>query len=149
MTRPERREHVEHPVEPTAASSATVEAVDVLLNDGSVPVPDRVGVAGYVDFAVSVSAVDGVTVVHVSGDLDCFSAPRLRAALTELVDDVPRQVILDVADTHFIDSTGLGVLVGGAKRVRQSGGDLVLRSPSASTRRLLEITGVTRLFEIV
>jgi anti-sigma B factor antagonist len=49
----------------------------------------------------------------------------------------------------FIDSTGLGVIVGTLKRLREGGGDLVLRSPSRSTRKVLEITGLTRIVEIV
>ena len=90
-----------------------------------------------------------MTIVRVSGDLDCYSAPELRTALLTLVADGPRQVVVDVGGTNFIDSTGLGVLVSGVRRLRDGGGDMVLRSPNALTRRLFEITGVTKLFEIV
>jgi anti-sigma B factor antagonist len=112
---------------------------------------DRTDVPGYVDFSVSVTAGDGEAVVHVRGDLDCYAAPRLRAVLSEVeaAADGPRRIVLDVGQTNFMDSTGLGVLVGGVRRLRLGGGDMVLRSPSPSTRRLLEITGVTKLFEIV
>lgn len=103
---------------------------------------------GYLDFVVSVDADDGATVVKVSGDLDCFSSPRLRAVLVELADG-PRTVILDVADTDFIDSTGLGVVVGGLNRFRQQGGDMVLRSPSPMATRLFEVTGVIKLLKVV
>jgi len=53
-----------------------------------------------------------------------------------------------VARTEFIDSTGLGVLVGGVKRLRQQGGDMVVRSPSPMTARLFEVTGVHKLFQV-
>ncbi|HVL06461.1 MAG TPA: STAS domain-containing protein [Acidimicrobiales bacterium] len=108
---------------------------------------DRTTVPGYLDFAVSVSTADDVTVVAVSGDLDCYTAPKLRAVLLDLADG-PRKVILDVASSDFIDSTGLGVVVGGLKRFRQQGGDMVVRSPSMMTSRLFEVTGVIKLFEV-
>lgn len=108
---------------------------------------DRTTVPGYLGFAVSVSAAEDVTVVEVRGDLDCYTAPKLRAVLLELADG-PRKVILDVGGSDFIDSTGLGVLVGGLKRFRQQGGDMVVRAPSPTTRRLFEVTGVNKLFEV-
>lgn len=90
---------------------------------------------------------DDATVVEVRGDLDCYTAPKLRAVLVELADG-PRKVILDIASSDFIDSTGLGVLVGGLQRLRQQGGDMVVRSPSPMTARLFEMTGVIKLFEV-
>ena len=108
---------------------------------------NRTTVPGYLDFAVSVSSAEDATVVAVRGDLDCYTAPKLRAVLLELADG-PRKVILDVGSSDFIDSTGLGVLVGGLKRFRQQGGDMVVRSPSPMTARLFEVTGVIKLFEV-
>ena len=110
---------------------------------------DRSTVPGYLEFDVSVSHADGVAVVQVSGDLDCYTAPQLREALLRLVAEGSNQVILDVGRSSFIDSTGLGVLVGGLRRFRQEGGDMVLRSPTSTTITLLEVTGVIKLFEII
>jgi anti-sigma B factor antagonist len=109
---------------------------------------ERPTAPGYLDFAVSVTTEARTTIVEVRGDLDCYTAPRLRSVLFDLADG-PRAVVLDVAGTDFIDSTGLGVLVGGLKRFRQQGGDMVVRSPNAMTVRLFEVTGVSKLFEIV
>jgi anti-sigma B factor antagonist len=108
---------------------------------------DRTEIPGTIEFAVHVIAADEATVVQVHGDLDCYSAPQLRTVLTELADG-PRRVIVDVAGSTFIDSTGLGVLVGSLKRLEQRGGHMVLRSPSPLTARLFEVTGVNKLFEI-
>lgn len=108
---------------------------------------DRVAVPGAIGFAVAVVAVEDETVVRVEGDLDCYTAPQLRAVLLELADG-PRRVVIDVSGSTFIDSTGLGVLVGGLKRIREQGGHMVLRSPTPMTARLFEVTGVSRLFEI-
>ncbi len=109
---------------------------------------DRSAVPGYLDFDVSISHADGVAIVQVTGDLDCYTAPRLRAAMLELVAEGSNHVVLDVSKSSFIDSTGLGVLVGGLRRFRQEGGDMVLRSPTSTTITLLEVTGVIKLFEI-
>lgn len=106
-------------------------------------------VAGYLGFAVSVSLPDGGTgegIVRVTGDLDCYTSPELRTTLLELVAEGRRRVVLDIAGTNFVDSTGLGVLVGGARRFRQQGGDMVLRSPSPATVRLLHVTGLASVF---
>ena len=106
---------------------------------------NRTTVPGYLDFAVSVSAAEDATVVGVRGDLDCHTAPQLRAVLLALADG-PRTVIVDVGRSDFIDSTGLGVLVGGLKHLRQQGGDMAVRSPSPTTARMFEVTGVGKLF---
>ncbi len=103
---------------------------------------------GCLDFSVSVIALDGVATVRVAGELDAFTAPRLRTALCELEAQGARHVTLDIEGTRFVDSTGLSVLVGGLKRLRDTGGSLVVKSPNASTRRLFDITGLTRIFEI-
>ena len=109
---------------------------------------DRSTVPGYIGFEISVSRADGVVIVQVVGDLDCYTAPELRAVLLGLVADGSNEVVLDVGQSSFIDSTGLSVLVGGLRRLRQEGGDMVLRAPTPATIALLEITGVIKLFEI-
>jgi anti-sigma B factor antagonist len=121
----------------------------VVQVEESVPTGSKVGrssVPGHLEFGVSVDVTADVTVVSVVGDLDCHTAPKLRAVLVELAEE-PRHVVLDVGNSDFIDSTGLGVLVGGVKRFRQQGGDMVLRSLTPTTARLFEITGVIKLFE--
>ena len=103
---------------------------------------------GCLDFSVSVTATDGVATVKVAGELDAFTAPQLRTALCELEAQGARHVTLDIGGTQFVDSTGLSVLVGGLKRLRDTGGDLVVKSPTASTLRLFDVTGLTRIFDI-
>lgn len=110
---------------------------------------NRTSVPGYVDFAVSVLPVDGMATVRVIGDLDTHTAPRLRATFVGLVADGIRQVTVDLGETSFMDSTGLSVLVGGLKRLREHGGDMVVRSPSRATVRLFEMTGLDAVFTVV
>ena len=92
-------------------------------------------------FDVRASASDGVATVTVTGDLDCATAPRLRAAL-ERVGAVGQTVLVDLSGTEFMDCAGVGVLMRSQARLRQLRGDLVVGSPSGPVLRVLELTGV-------
>jgi anti-sigma B factor antagonist len=81
----------------------------------------------------------------ISGDVDIATAPSLREQLQRLD---ARNVVVDLSGVTFIDSTGLGVLVTALKRAREAGGQLTLRSPTRSTRKVLDITGLSQLVAI-
>ena len=75
----------------------------------------------------SVSSPDGDrTVVLVGGEIDVYTAPRLRELLIDLVNKNNYQLVVNMEKVEFLDSTGLGVLVGGLKRVRAHDGSLDL-----------------------
>ncbi len=88
------------------------------------------------------------TVIVVRGELDVYSAPRLREALVELVSEGHRKLIADLEGVEFLDSTGLGVLVGGLKRLRSNDGDLSLVCTQARVLKVFDITGLTGVFRI-
>ncbi len=100
------------------------------------------------EFGLLVNHTNGTASVVVSGELDMYTAPRLRQELVGLVAQGARQVTVDLEGVGFVDSTALGVLVGGLKRLRQLDGDLTLRSPSPRTLEVLEITGLTKVFTV-
>jgi len=87
-------------------------------------------------------------VVAVAGELDVATAPSLREELYRVIDRGVTKICVDLADMDFIDSTGLGVLVGALKRVKERDGTLELRSLPPSARRVFEITGLTQAFTI-
>jgi anti-sigma B factor antagonist len=87
-------------------------------------------------------------VLAVKGEIDVYSAPRLRERLVELVSEGHRQIIVDLEGVDFLDSTGLGVLVGGLKRLRTNGGDLSLVCTQPRILKVFEITGLTTVFSI-
>ena len=120
-----------------------------MANEHAVKVrDDRRSVPGFQDFAVTVLPAGGAATIRVTGDLDCHTAPQLRAVLAGVVVDGVRQVTLDLSGTPFMDSTGLSVVVGGLKRLREQGGNLVLEAPSPATLRLFEVTGLSSVFDI-
>ena len=91
---------------------------------------------------------DGIEVVDVEGEIDIYTAPRLRELLIDLVSQGSYQLIVNLDKVGFLDSTGLGVLVGGLKRVRAHDGSL---DPVCTRERILEIlriTGLTKVFGI-
>ena len=100
------------------------------------------------DLLVSVDERDGWAVVRASGDLDLTTAPRLREQVVKVVTGGQPRVVLDLQGVDFVDSTGLGVIVGLLKRTRGQGGDLRLVSTRPSLRKVLELTGIDRALEL-
>jgi anti-sigma B factor antagonist len=90
----------------------------------------------------------GVAVLAASGEIDVATAPELHDHLGKLLQDSPELLVVDLADVSFIDSTGLGVLVGAVRDVRAGGGDLRLVVTQPQIIRLLEITGLDEVFNI-
>ena len=86
------------------------------------------------------------TVLEVGGEVDVYTAPRLRERLVELVDAGARNVVVDLGRVDFLDSTGLGVLVGALKRVRTNDGELALVCTEPRILKVFEITGLTKVF---
>jgi anti-sigma B factor antagonist len=88
------------------------------------------------------------TVISVSGEIDVYTAPSLRERLNELVAAGCYDLIVDLAGVEFLDSTGLGVLVGGLKRVRSNDGTLRLVCAQEKILKVFRITGLTKVFLI-
>ena len=88
------------------------------------------------------------TVVQVTGEIDVYTAPLLREELASLIDAEHRDVVVDLTGVGFMDSTGLGVLVGALKKVRTLGGDLQLVISSEKVLKVFRITALTRVFTI-
>ncbi|MFL6204606.1 MAG: STAS domain-containing protein [Acidimicrobiales bacterium] len=94
------------------------------------------------DLVVQESDREGWAVVRASGDLDLTTAPRLRERVVKVVTGGQPHVVLDLQQVDFVDSTGLGVLVGLLKRTRSQGGDLRLVSTRLSLQKVLELTSL-------
>ena len=94
------------------------------------------------------SVVDGsVTTLAVSGEVDIETSPGLRSGIEKsLAPD--RHLIVDLTQVHFMDSTGLGVLVGGLNRARQVGASLSVVCVNTRVLKLFEMTGLLQTFAI-
>ena len=100
------------------------------------------------DLGLDVMEQNGRAVLSVRGEVDVYTAPQLREQLIQLVDAGNRNIVVDLEGVEFLDSTGLGVLVGGLKRVRSHDGDLALVCTQRRILKVLEITGLTKVFAI-
>ena len=88
------------------------------------------------------------SMVVVDGELDASTAPRLGANLHQLIDAGAPSITLDCTDLAFIDSQGLGVLVGVARRLRDAGGSLHLHNAGSQLRRVLQLTKLDQVFVV-
>ena len=100
-------------------------------------------------FALNVETNDERATVRVTGEVDLETSSALRSALLELANDGAQLVTVDLAETDFIDSTGLHALVVAMKQLRLHGGDLVLKSPSRNAARVLELSGLSTVVRIL
>jgi anti-sigma B factor antagonist len=91
---------------------------------------------------------DHWTVVTASGQLDVATAPSFRQDLIEAQYGGATQVVLDLTDVEFLDSFGIGVLVGAARRARTHGGAFVVVCGHERTRHVLEVAGVADLLGV-
>jgi len=88
------------------------------------------------------------SVTHVVGDLDMASAPALRATVLQQLDDGWTHLVLDLTGSDFIDSSGVGVIVGFLRRIRSRAGQLELVVPLPEQRRIFELCELDRIFTL-
>jgi len=101
-----------------------------------------------VDLAVSTDDVNGARVVIVGGEVDVYTAPLLRDALDQQIAAGHVHLVVDLDAVEFMDSTGLGVLVGRLKLVRNRSGWLRVVCSNERVLKVFGITGLDRVFTI-
>ena len=87
-------------------------------------------------------------VIELGGEVDLYTAPEFKERLVQVIEDGKKQLVVDLSKATFIDSTTLGVLVGGVKRLRPTGGSLSLVCTDQNITKIFEITGLDRVFTI-
>ncbi|WP_130863086.1 STAS domain-containing protein [Bacilliculturomica massiliensis] len=88
----------------------------------------------------------GVWKVRVSGEVDVATAGGLRGLLADLFQEKQSDIVLDMSDLSYIDSTGLGVLIGAYGRMQESGHGIRVEHPRENIAKLLRITSLDRIF---
>jgi anti-sigma B factor antagonist len=86
--------------------------------------------------------------VHITGEIDAYTAPKLREELFPLADEQNQSLIISLKDVSYIDSTGLGVFVGVFKQITKNNGELKLVDLSERLERLFQITGLSNIITI-
>lgn len=97
-------------------------------------------------FSVTSTDVSSVIVLRLQGDLDIHFAPRLEEEIGNHLSAGRFLVVLDLAEVSYVDSTGLGVMIGALKKLQAAGGGLVLAAPTTRILRVLQVTGLDGIF---
>jgi anti-sigma B factor antagonist len=102
-----------------------------------------------VNFEIKTEQLNGdAYVIALGGEVDLYTAPEFKQQLLDVIGKGAKEVVVDFSDTTFIDSTTLGVLVGGVKRLRTNDGQLSLVCSDRNITKIFEITGLDRVFTI-
>lgn len=100
-------------------------------------------------FALETEKRDQVLIVRLSGELDHHTAPELRTALDRAIDgDGVRDIVLNLSALSFMDSSGIGVLLGRHKKVQSVGGRLVVCGLGPTVRRIFELAGLLKILTV-
>lgn len=101
------------------------------------------------DIKVNVRETQGDTfVVDLNGEIDVYTSPKVKDAIGDLIDKGHYNLVINLEKVRYIDSTGLGVLIGGLKRVREHGGTVNLVCTNPQIKKIFDITGLVKIFGI-
>jgi anti-sigma B factor antagonist len=100
-------------------------------------------------FELSTEGNDGQNyIIAIKGEIDIYSAPEFKESLSQSINGVQQDIVLDCSELSYIDSMGLGILVGALKRVREKEHNIIIRNPRSTVRKLFKITGLDKAFII-
>lgn len=100
------------------------------------------------EFDITTEQAGDAQIISLQGEVDLYTAPEFKQQLLEVIGQGGKKVVVDFTSTTFIDSTTLGVLVGGVKRLRTNDGQLSLVCSDRNITKIFEITGLDRVFAI-
>lgn len=100
------------------------------------------------EFEISEDVVHNVRVFHVSGDVDFGVAPELKKRIISRIEAGDRQVVVDLSETGFVDSTAIGVLVGALKRLHDDGGSLAVVCDNEDVRGIFAVVGLANVIPL-
>ena len=100
------------------------------------------------NISVDIKELDQKVNAKISGEIDAYTAPKLRETLVPYGDKEGTKISVDLSEVSYMDSTGLGVFVGLFKNIRANNGELHLTGLSDRLKRLFDITGLTDVMEI-
>lgn len=103
---------------------------------------------GAIEIRLETRSEGSWTVVDVAGEIDLFSAPQLKERIAQLIGEGTDRLLVNLEKVGFMDSTGLGVLLGALKRVKERDGSLAIVCPPGPVHRVLTLTGLHKVFSI-
>ena len=121
---------------PSIALRAVSEGLDILNNHS------------HEDLKLHMHVIDGIQVFELSGSLDIATSPTVRASLLDASARGDHRLIVDLTNVDFLDSTGLGALIGAQRRAKEFAGEVRLVVKEGQIVRLLRITGLLKIFAV-
>ncbi|WP_127499520.1 STAS domain-containing protein [Actinoplanes solisilvae] len=100
------------------------------------------------EFVTSVDRDGSLVTVRLRGEVDVLTVDRVRGALAEALQAQPHEIVVDLSGLVFIDSTGLGALIFGFQRARDTGVRFRLAKASPAVRQVLQLSGVLEVVEL-
>ncbi|HET6386766.1 MAG TPA: STAS domain-containing protein [Armatimonadota bacterium] len=100
------------------------------------------------DLTAQVKEVSGVPIIGLSGEMDVHTSAQLRDAVLALLDKGAQKIVVNLDNVEYVDSTGLGTMVGVLKRMTEQNSKLCLVSSNPLINKVFDITGLTRIFTI-
>lgn len=100
------------------------------------------------EIIVDTKIEDRIGIVEVHGEIDTYTSPKIREEINDLIEKGCNNLIVDLTDVRYMDSTGLGVLIGALKRVKEKGGCINIATTDFLILRAFKVTGLKRIFGI-
>ncbi len=86
--------------------------------------------------------------VSLKGEVDIYTANKLKETLIDMVAERPQDILIDASRLEYIDSTGLGVLIGALKRLKQHEKDIYIKDVKLNVKKIFKITGLDKIFKV-
>lgn len=100
------------------------------------------------DLRIKTGTSEGIPVIQLSGEVDAYTCSMFRDAMIEIIEQGNPNVVVSMAEVEYIDSSGLGTLVGGLKRASEHSGRIAVVAGAGQIRKVFEITGLEKVFPI-
>jgi anti-sigma B factor antagonist len=100
------------------------------------------------ELVIKVEKTENGPLVHISGEIDIYTAQEFKERLYQIVDDSQNDVAIDCSSLNYIDSTGLGIFVGALKKSKLNGRNISIINLKDNIKKLFVITGLDKLFII-
>lgn len=100
------------------------------------------------DLQIAVRRNGDVAIIDLTGEVDAYTSARFREVMMDIIEDGGEKLVVSMAKVEYIDSSGLGALVGGLKRTSERNGRIILVCDRIQVRKVFEITGLEKVFPI-
>jgi len=97
---------------------------------------------------INTRSKDEVTILDIAGEIDLYNAPEIKDIVNNLIDEKKYNVIINLEQVSYIDSSGIGALISSLSNLKKYQGGLKIINVFASVRKVFELTKLTSFFEI-